>query len=894
MNRRTFLEWSAFYSFLLAGRRLDCSADKEPEIERGAPTPEPLAESHFPDRLHLFVWRNWELTNLDRMAEILGTTLHKVLAIGYSMGLPSKPRLTQDQLRRIYITVIRQNWHILPTGQLIQLLGWDQAEYEYHLTEDDFLWMKLGALKPHCEPLHYEEPTAEMRQRADRIKQLVKAALGPALDDAGEPAFQFVADLSSADVPILLASQSKPLKGEVALNQGWTLRNTGQDSAVSPRVLEEFQEYLRSAFGCEVSLSDKQAGSKVLEVSVDSSIPGAVGSFVLRVQPERISVVGHDFGGVRQALYFLKDQMENRQAPYLPSGEVRRLAHLDPRYVYSYFALYGDPLVEPSIASLPDGFLEKLARAGINGVWLQGVLRNLAPSKIFPEFGMGSETRLLNLGRLVERAKLYGVDIHLYLNEPRAMPAEFFDRHTGIRGTYDTGDPRFAMCTSTSEVREWLAESLEHMFSRVPALGGVFCITASENLTNCYSHGHADLCPRCSKRDGSEVIAEVIQTFRDGVRRSSQTATVVAWDWGWGQDWVKNGADSANVIRRLAHDVGLMSVSEWEKPTNRGGFPTKVGEYSISVVGPGPRAIRNWDLARQQGLHTLAKVQWSSTWEISAVPYIPVPNLIAEHCENLLKEGVQGLLTSWTVGGYPSPNFEVAKEYYFSDPPDRDHVLHDVAVRRYGREAVSRILEAWETFSRAFVQYPMEGGGVVYQIPVQHGPSNLLRLHPTSYKATTMLFPYDDYRSWVGTYPVEIVEEQFRRMAQIWEVGLNTFREAMPFVAQHKRKMAQNDLGIAETCYLHFQSVANQIQFYRLREEWTQATSEVRSRIADRMANIAEVEIELAKRQYAIARHDSTIAYEASNHYYYRPLDLMEKVLNCREVIDRLRSVARS
>jgi hypothetical protein len=62
----------------------------------------------------------------------------------------------------------------------------------------------------------------------------------------------------------------------------------------------------------------------------------------------------------------------------------------------------------------------------------------------------------------------------------------------------------------------------------------------------------------------------------------------------------------------------------------------------------------------------------------------------------------------------------------------------------------------------------------------------------------------------------------------------------------------------------------------------------------DRMANIAEVEIELAKRQYAIARHDSTIAYEASNHYYYRPLDLMEKVLNCREVIDRLRSVARS
>ena len=102
MNRRKFLEWSAFCSFLLAGRRLNCSADQEPEIERGAPTPEPIAEPHFPDRLHLFVWRNWELANLDRMAEVLGTTSDKVLEIGDSMGLPSKPALTQDQFCLLY------------------------------------------------------------------------------------------------------------------------------------------------------------------------------------------------------------------------------------------------------------------------------------------------------------------------------------------------------------------------------------------------------------------------------------------------------------------------------------------------------------------------------------------------------------------------------------------------------------------------------------------------------------------------------------------------------------------------------------------------------------------------------------------------------------------------
>jgi len=54
------------------------------------------------------------------------------------------------------------------------------------------------------------------------------------------------------------------------------------------------------------------------------------------------------------------------------------------------------------------------------------------------------------------------------------------------------------------------------------------------------------------------------------------------------------------------------------------------------------------------------------------------------------------------------------------------------------------------------------------------------------------------------------------------------------------------------------------------------------------MIEIARAEIELAQAQFSIARRHSTIAFEASNHYYYRPLDLAEKILNCRQVIDDL------
>ena len=269
------------------------------------------------------------------------------------------------------------------------------------------------------------------------------------------------------------------------------------------------------------------------------------------------------------------------------------------------------------------------------------------------------------------------------------------------------------------------------------------------------------------------------------------------------------------------------------------------------------------------------------------MPYIPVPNLIGEHCERLLKADVKGLMLSWTEGGYPSPNFEVAQEFYFSPAAPASEVLRKVAERRYGQAAAPGILDAWKAFSVAFSEFPMEGGNVVYDVPTQHGPSNPLRAKPTGYKATMMLFPYDDFKAWVGSYPVEVAEKQFEKMTDLWEPGLKSFRAALAQVPAHQQARARRDFGIAETCYIHFKSTANQMRFYRLREE-LKSGAENRSAVVAQMVKIAEEEIELAKREYAIARHDSMIGYEASNHYYFRPLDLVEKVLNCRHVIETL------
>lgn len=98
---------------------------------------------------------------------------------------------------------------------------------------------------------------------------------------------------------------------------------------------------------------------------------------------------------------------------------------------------------------------------------------------------------------------------------------------------------------------------------------------------------------------------------------------------------------SRRVRRNSNGDMYLMCVSEWGKGIERDGVSSTVGEYSISSVGPGPRAKRHWALARERGLKTIAKVQVNSSWELSAVPYLPL-DLVEKviNCEYILGGGL--------------------------------------------------------------------------------------------------------------------------------------------------------------------------------------------------------------------------------------------------------------
>lgn len=723
------------------------------------PSPDPLLPGHFPDRLHAFVWRNWNLAPVERMAAVVDAKPDQILALGRAMGLPDPPAITEEQLARTYITLIRANWHLLPYEQLTTLLDCTESELAFTLREDDFLFIKLGSLKPACAPLEYKTPDAAAIAREAEIAAVVREHFG---DDAGawvEPPLSFISELST------------PLEQE------------------PPKTAESM---------------------------------------------------------------------------------------FNPRFCYSYFALYGDPLLEHD--PFPEGYLQRLAATGVNGVWLHAVLYKLSPFPWDTSLSEKWEQRLERLNVLVARAAKYGIGIYLYMNEPRTMPNAFFADKPELRGV-PLGDYA-ALCTSTPAVQDYIRNAIAHICTTVPDLAGFFTITASENPTNCWSHYKGAECPRCKERGPAAVIAEVNATIFAGIQQAQSKARLFAWDWGWQDDF------AADVIALLPKEVTLMSVSEWNKPINRGGIANTVGEYSISTIGPGPRAQRHWKLAQERGMATLAKIQANNTWELSAIPYIPAVENVAKHAAALRDAGVAGLMLGWTLGGFPSPNlevvYEIGKKEEAGKPLAPKDALFKVAQHRYGAEAAAGVVDAWHVMSEAFAEFPYDCG-VVYNAPLQVGPANLLWDKATGYHATMVGIPYDDLNAWRSLYPPEVFIAQLRKVASGFEQGAEMIRALS---AKDGDESAANALvkeaNLAEAAALHFQSVANQSEYVMLRNNNNKPSQK------ERMTAIIKEELELAKHLYVLQRNDSRIGFEATNHYFYTPADLVEKVMNCMYLLNNL------
>lgn len=694
--------------------------------------PKALSFPHFPTRQQAFIWRNWGILPLEKLAAVLQTTDENIQQLAKEMGLPSA-QITVNWIEKGYMTIIRNNWHLVPYQQLLQLLEWSPSKMDLALKEDDSLWNKLGQVKPDAKKLLFRPLSFEEKRKTEQLKKNIK---------------QHFSDLGN--------NKYRPFNFKYPLSK--TKKN------------------MRSSFNLKL--------------------------------------------------------------------------------IYSHSAIYGDPLLDSELSSYPDELLKSYSIKGINGIWLQGVLYSLIPWDRAPEMAKDWEKRISNLKRLVKKAKKFGIGVYLYINEPRAIPTKYKDNFNDLLTEKIWNFDSWGLCTSFPEVQNYLKNSMAKLFSNIPELAGVFTITMSENPTNCFSYKQNSKCPRCSKRSAPEVIAEVNRLIAEGIHSVSPDAKVLVGDWAWEDDW------SIDTIKRLPTDVELMCISEWGLDTYVEGIKGKVVDYSISKVGPSPQSLKKWKLAQSRGIKTVAKIQINNSWECSAVPYIPAIDLIEEHLNNLRQAGVENLVLSWTLGGWPSSNLELLYK-----------TKEELARDKFGL-AAPYILKAWKKFSEAFKIFPFHLTRTIYTAPQNYGPSNLLYEHPTEYKCTMVGFPYDTLEYWRSIYPSEIFEKQFYKLSKKWNGGLEQLNNAKEYLSKSNIEDFRELKSIAEAVYCHFRSTYNQIAFIRRRN------NKDRKSIVE-ILNILDEEIKLACDLYKIILVNPQIGYEASNHYYYTPNNLMEKVLNC-------------
>ena len=539
---------------------------------------------------------------------------------------------------------------------------------------------------------------------------------------------------------------------------------------------------------------------------------------------------------------------------YVPRVHVEKQEGLDGlRMVYNYNELFGDNLMTGDFSAYTDEMLTALSDLGVNAIWKHIVLYELVGLPFDENFGKGWETRLQNLRVLCDKLEKYGIKLYLYLNEPRALPLSFYETRKHLLGVHDTQVG--ALCTSAPETQKYLYDAIQKIVTAVPNLGGFFSITASENLTNCYSRIEYPICecPRCKNRTRVEVCSEVNEIYAKALRDAKSDVKLVTWNWGYTDNMGFSMEDNLAIVRNMPKEASVMAVSEEGLIVHGDEGDASLIDYSISQIGPSERTKRVFAAAKEGGHKIIAKVQMNNSWECASIPYLPCFDLNWKHLQNLQKVGVDGYMLSWSLGGYPSFNLSLVPQMMSGG------TLEEWYQKNFDNEW-EQVRTACGYFSAGFENFPF-GVSLAYVGPQNIGCANPFYEEPTGLTPTMVGFPFDNIDYWRGNFSAKMLIERFEKLTELWKKGLAFLGGAQGYNALCVKRMAEATYCVLRSTYL-------QCVWVTMRD------------IA-----AAKEEYENTKKMIALAGEDPAIGFEACNHYLYTENNLLEKLLSLQKIL---------
>ena len=355
----------------------------------------------------------------------------------------------------------------------------------------------------------------------------------------------------------------------------------------------------------------------------------------------------------------------------------------------------------------PDAYLERLAREGVNGLWLTIQFADFS-KELTGGFTADARRRIDKLRATVAKCAGYGIKVWVFCIEPveqdfRRSPLAL--KHPDWIGcTYD--DLMGTMCASHPGVRAYIRETVKDIFTAVPGLGGMINISNGEMVTSCLSLAelHWFTCERCTKVPLHELHHRVVTPMVEGIRAAGSDAEFISWIYRHPRPlfppWVEKAAATVPdcVIMQCNFEDGTFKMQE--------GRWRNGGDYWLAEPGPSIAFSRVADSAVRSGKRLSAKIQLSCSHELATIPVLPVPGLLYRKFKAMREHGVTDTMLCWYFGSAPGIMNRAAGLLAYEDfKTGEDEFLLRLARIDWGEDS-GRMARIWKACSDGFANYP--------------------------------------------------------------------------------------------------------------------------------------------------------------------------------------------
>ena len=617
-----------------------------------------------------------------------------------------------------------------------------------------------------------------------------------------------------------------------------------------------------------------KADGKIIEIAKCDDLAGE--SYRYIISDEKIRIEANTTEGCRRAIYAIGELLVNSPAPIFKTGTTERKPWLKNRISRCFFGpikrppFNRDELMD-EIDYYPEAYLNRLAREGVNGLWLTIAFREICDTSFRPRCA-DAEKRITKLQKTVDKCRRYGIKIWVFAIEPFAWNhsnpcPEGFPELKGPESYLGN-----TFCPKSDAAQKYLYECTNSLFSRVANLGGLMLISYGERPTSCLStasffNNEAHPCGDKCQLSVGEIFSKVLTPMEKGMHDANPEAELLSWLYmpynQQGGSWIYNIPDN------LTDKVILATNFESGCNKKQLGKVHTGGDYWLSCVGPSDRFSRMAAAARGK-CEMAAKLQVCCSHEMASVPFIPVPGLLYRKYREMYKLGVKHAVQCWYFGNYPGLMNRAAARLAFEDfTRSEDEFLRDLAFGDWGNEYAGKIVEVWKRFAESYSDYPLD---IQFQY---YGPMHDGAVWPLHLQLTRRQMP----RSWKpDLFPAgdAIGESMFnhtlaettiltRRMADNWAKGMEIFKEIEPLFADRKERRLDSTLYRAIN--IHMASGANIMEFYLLRNMLLDSPADP-APLLDRIDEIINQEIANSTTLAELCEADARLGYHSEAEVY--------------------------